>query len=263
MKTLTKALAIAALTFGAASAASAGTTTVNFQSSADKSIKKLGSYAGTASYDDVAGLLTISIQNTSTNPKAGHLTGLAFNIDGTATAAYRDGDVATTRGDEDAFDDARAKKGRVVKAKPFGMLDAGAALDGKLNSGRARRGIASGATGTFTFDVGGGAGLTAANFLTGDTGLLAAFRGKKSDKVGGTVSGLIVGNIPATGGHHSELPPTIDLPELPPVVVPPVNTGGSTGGNNGGPVAVPLPPAAWPAIATVLAVGAARLRRKA
>ena len=273
MKTIRTILAAAALSLGAASAASAGTTSVNFQSSADKSIKKLGTYTGTATYDDVAGLLTISIQNTSTSPKAGYLTGLAFNIDGTATASYLDGDNTATRTDEDPFDDARAKKNRVVKAKPFGTLEAGAALDGKLNSGRARRGIASGANGTFTFNITDGAGLTAANFLTGDTGLLAAFRGKKSDKVGSTVSALIVSN-PSTGGN-SEVPPAIDLPELPPVVIPPVNTGGDNGlpgGSNGGttgpgpgtgPVAVPLPAAAWPAIATFVAFGASRLRRKA
>src|SRR5215207_9225673 len=111
MKTLTKAFAVAALTFGAASAASAGTTSVNFESSADKSVKKLGSYTGTATYDDVAGLLTISINNTSAASGAA-LTGLAFNVVGDGSAAYHDGDVAGTKRDEDLFDDVRGKKGK-------------------------------------------------------------------------------------------------------------------------------------------------------
>jgi hypothetical protein len=290
MKTIRTVIAAAALSLGAVSTASAGTTTVNFQSSADKSIKKLGSYAGTATYDDVAGLLTISIQNTSTDAKAGHMTGFAFNIDGTATAGYRDGDDLATGGDEDAFDDARSKKkSRVVKAKPFGMLDAGAALDGKWNSGakKAARGIASGASGTFTFDVGGAASLTAANFLTGDNGLVAAFRGKKADKVGSNVSGLILTQPPVTGGNTETSPVTggntwmppviIDIPELNPPRdgIPLIDIGGNDpgpGGNNpgndggpnngGGPVAVPLPPAAWPALATFAVMAAGRLKRK-
>ena len=277
MKTIRTMIAAAALSLGAASVASAGTTTVNFQSSADKSVKKLGSYTGPASYDDVAGLLTISIQNTSTDPRAGRLTGFAFNIDGTATAGYRDADNLATRGDEDPFDDARAKKNRVVKAKPFGMLDAGAALDGKWNSAggrKAARGIATGSTGTFVFDVTGGAGMTVAGFLAGDNGLVAAFRGKKADKVGSNVSDVVIVTPPATGGNTETPPVIIDIPQLPPVVVPPVNTGGDNGapggnnGNNGGPgpgtgpVAVPLPPAAWPAIATFAVMAAARLKRK-
>jgi hypothetical protein len=280
MKTIRTILAAAALSLGAASTASAGTTTVNFQSSADKGIKKLGAYAGTATYDDMAGLLTISIQNTSTDAKAGRLTGFAFNIDGSATAGYRDGDDLATRGDEDAFDDARMKKNsRVVKAKPFGMLDAGAALDGKWNSSakKAARGIATGATGTFTFDVVGGTGLTAANFLTGNNGLVAAFRGKKADKVGSTVSDLIISLPPVTGGNTETPPVIIDIPDLNPPQdgIPPIdvggndpgpggNVGGNDGGpnNGGGPVAVPLPPAAWPALATFAVMAAGRLKRK-
>ena len=270
MKTLTKALA-AALACGVASAAHAGTTSVNFESSADKSIKKLGSFSGTATYDDAAGLLTITINNTS-GASGARLTGLAFNIVGDGSAAYHDGDVAGTRGDEDIFDDARSKKGRgAVKAKPLGDFEAGAAINGKFNPpGKKlanRAGVAAGAGHTFTFDVSNGAGLTAADFLGGDKGLIAAFRGKKPDKVG---SAIVQGSItsPGAGGNTGGDEPGIDIPEIPPFIPPVVVGGDNNGGNNpggstgGAPAAVPLPPAALPALATFAALALPRLKRK-
>ena len=272
MKTLTKALAVAALTFSAASAASAGTTSVNFESSADKSIKKLGSYTGTATYDDVAGLLTITVNNTSAASGAA-LTGLAFNVDGAGSAAYRDGDVAGTKADEDLFDDVRGRKGkRLVKAKPLGTFEAGTGINGKFNPPGKKlanlAGVGAGESQTFSFDVAGGAGLTAANFLGGDSGLVAAFRGKKIDKVGSVVVPGSV-TVPGTGGNNAgdgdgEV---IDIPDIiVPPVIPPVNTGGDNGpgGNQtgGSPTAVPLPPAAIPAIATFAAMALPKLRRK-
>jgi hypothetical protein len=270
MKTLTKALAVAALTLGAASVAHAGTTSVNFESSADKSIRKLGSYTGSATYDDVAGLLTITINNTSAAGGAA-LTGLAFSIDGSGAAAYRDGDVAGTRGDEDLFDDVRGKKGRkIVKARPLGTFEAGTALNGKFNPpGRklaGRAGVGAGESQTFSFDVVNGAGLTAASFLGGDSGLVAAFRGKKADKVG---SVIIPGSVttPGTDGNNNGGNvggDVIDLPDIIiPPVIPPVDTGGNApGGSTGGaPAAVPLPPAAFPAIATFAALALPKLRR--
>lgn len=276
MKTLTKTLAAAALSFGVTSAASAGTTSVNFESSADKSMKKLGSFSGTATYDDAAGLLTITINNTSAASGA-RLTGVAFNVVGDAAAAYRDGDIAGTRGDEDIFDDARAKKGkRLVKAKPVGMFEAGTGINGKFNPpGKKlanRAGVAAGGTQTFTFDVAGGAGLTAADFLGGDMGLIAAFRGKKVDKVGSTI---VPGTITApTDGGNSGGDGVIDVPDVVvPPIIPPINIGGGNnlpgtgGGNNnpgdiGAPAAVPLPPAAIPAIATFAMLAFPKLKRK-
>jgi len=270
MKTLTKAFAVAALTFGAASAASAGTTSVNFESSADKSVRKLGSYTGTATYDDVTGLLTISINNTSAASGAA-LTGLAFNVVGDGSAAYHDGDVAGTKGDEDLFDDVRGKKGkRLVKAKPLGTFEAGTALNGKFNPPGKKlansAGVGAGESQTFTFDVAGGPGLTAADFLGGDSGLVAAFRGKKADKVG---SVIVPGSITAPGtGGNSGGDDVIVIPDITiPPVIPPVNTGGDQG-DQGGPVggtppaAVPLPPAAIPAIVTFAALALPKLKRK-
>lgn len=276
MKTWTMALAAAALSFGVTSVASAGTTSANFESSADKSMKNVGSFTGTATYDDAAGLLTITINNTSAASGA-RLTGLAFNVLGDATAGYRDGDIAGTRVDEDLFDDARAKKGkRFVKAKPIGMFEAGTGINGRFNPpGRKlanRAGIAAGASQTFTFDVAGGAGLTAADFLGGDMGLVAAFRGRKVDKVG---SGAVPGTITApAGGDNSGGDGMLHLPDdLIPPIIPPINIGGGndlpgTGGNPnipgdiGAPAAVPLPPAAIPAVATFALLALPALKRK-
>jgi hypothetical protein len=279
MKTTCKIMAAAVLALGAASA-NAGTTSVNFESSADKSIKKLGSYTGTATYDDASGLLTITINNTS-GASGARLTGLAFNINGDGGfAGYRDGDVAGTKPDEDTFDDARRRKGnRLVKAKPLGSFEAGTALNGKFNAaGKAlaeRAGVAAGDTHVFTFDVSGGAGLTAADFLGGDLGLVAAFRGRKMDKVGSViVPGAVTGGT--TGGNNTGGDtggtPIIDNggDDLPPII-PPINIGGDPGpgpGAGGGidqgtpPAAVPLPPAAIPALATLAALALPKLKRK-
>jgi hypothetical protein len=280
MKTTCKIMAAAALALGAASAR-AGTTSVNFESSADRSIKKLGSYTGTATYDDATGLLTITVNNTSAS--GARVTGLAFNVDGDgAFAGYSDGDVAGTRADEDAFDDARRRKGnRLVKAKPLGMFEAGAALNGNLNAaGRKlaeRSGIAAGDSHTFTFNVSGGAGLTAADFLGGDLGLVAAFRGKQPDKVGSVIlpASVTGPSTPgdSTGGDTRGDTGSITDPgdTLPPIVIPPINTGGDPGpgpGTGGGtdngtpPAAVPLPPAAIPALATFALLAVPKLKRK-
>jgi hypothetical protein len=278
MKTMSKVLAAAALALGAATSAHAGTTSVNFESSVAKSIRNLGSFSGTATYDDASGLLTITVNNTSAS--GARLTGVAFNVVGDGKAAYHDGDVAGTRRDEDIFDDARTKHGRgAVKAKPAGIFEAGTGINGKINppgKGLANRaGIAAGGSHTFAFDVTGGTGLTAADFLGGAKGLIGAFRGKKIDFVG---TSIVPGSItsPGAGGNNTDIPPIIIPPEIIPPVIPPINTGGGDNGNGGGnssgggniddtggqPKAVPLPPAAIPALATFAALALPRLKRK-
>jgi hypothetical protein len=273
MKTIGKALAVA-LALGAASAAHAGTTSVNFESNADTSVRKLGSFSGTATYDDAAGLLTITINNTSAASHAA-LTALAFNITGNAKAVYHDGDVAGTKADEDIFDDARPHHGKgLIKAKPLGNFEAGAGINGKFNPpGRKlanAAGVAAGGSHTFTFDVTGGGGLTAADFITGNSGLAAAFRGKKIDKVG---SVIVQGSIVSPGaggntGNEGGITPPIIFPGIdPPIILPPITAGGDGGNNNPGgaagqPAAVPLPPAAIPAIATFAVMALPKLKRK-
>src|SRR3982750_4055901 len=271
MKTIRRSFAVAALALGlgATSVARAGTTTADFHSDSNTTKRKLGSFTGTATYDDVAGLLTVTVNNTTAAGGNGAaLTGIAFNVAGTASAVYRDGDdAATPRADEDAYDDARTRGGKhLVKAKPLGNFEAGSALNGKF--GRASRrmaaqGVAAGASRTFVFDVSGAtAGMTVNDFLSGNVGIAAAFRGKKADKVGGVLTPAAPGStdvLPGDGDGGNVTPPiVIDIPEITPPaggITPPVNTGGDngpgTGGNGGidggnqGPAAVPLPPAVW------------------
>jgi hypothetical protein len=279
-----RAAAVAALALGiaATSSAFAGTTTVEIQSNPSTTKRKLGSYTGTASYDDATGLLTVTLNNTSAADKAGRLTGVAFNMAGTTTKArYVDGDNTTTPVDEDAFDDARNKKG-VVKAKPFGNYDGGAALNGKWGKGSAKAaaaGIAAGGSQSFVFDIdNAAAGMTASDFFTGNSGIAVAFRGKKADKVGGVVT-------PVSPSEPVIPGPVIDIPDdneggiiAPPVVIPPNggngngtgtggNTDGGTGGNTGGgdigqPAAVPLPPAVWTGFAGLAAMMTPKLKKK-
>src|SRR4051794_11660032 len=120
-------IAAAAALALSATVASAGTSSVNLKSDPGRSIRGLGSFSGTATYDSGSGLLTFVLDNTSSC----NMTGVAFNLAGTRTATYVEGDNAGTKGDEDAFDDARRGKHGEVKAKRFGLFEAGAGIDGK------------------------------------------------------------------------------------------------------------------------------------
>lgn len=296
MMTIRRSVAAAALALaiGAGSPTFAGTTTVDFQSDANTTRRKLGSFSGSATYDDVAGLLTVTMNNISAAGNGGAaLTGVAINIAGSATAAYVDGDSpATPRSDEDAFDDARRGRARrPIKVKRLGTFDAGAAVNGKWGKASRRAaamGVSSGSSRTFVFDVDGATpGMTVADFLSGNVGIAASFRGRKADRVGG----VIVPTSPSTPGapvvsgpeetdNGSINPPVIIIDDggiTPPaggVIIPPdVNIGGNgSGGNggttsgapgdNGGPAAVPLPPAVWSGLAGLVALATPRVRRK-
>lgn len=287
MMTIRRSFAVAALALGlgAGSVARAGTTTADFHSDANTTKRKLGSFTGTATYDDVAGLLTVTVNNTSAAGKnAAALTGIAFNVAGNASAVYHDGDdTATPRADEDAYDDARTRgRKHLVKAKPLGTFEAGSALNGKF--GRASRriaaqGVAAGASRTFVFDVSGAtAGMTVNDFLSGNVGIAAAFRGKQADKVGGILTASTPGTPSPVGGNDdggTVTPPiVIDIPDITPPaggdITPPVNTGGDNGpgaggidgGSQNGPAAVPLPPAVWSGLLGLGALATPKLKRK-
>ena len=292
MKTIRRSAAAAialALGLGAASVAHAGTTTADFHSDASTTKRKLGSFTGTATYDDAAGLLTVTVNNTSAAGNGGGaLTGIAFNVAGPATATYRDGDDAATRADEDVYDDARTRRGkRLVKAKPLGTFEAGTALNGKFGNASRRaaaQGVAAGSSRTFVFDVSGAtAGMTVNDFLSGNVGIAAAFRGKKADKVGGILTASTPGSPSPVGGDEGEgsgngdgtvnPPVVIDVPEITPPAggfIPPVIIGGDNGpgagatdgGNQGGPAAVPLPPAVWSGLICLCALATPKLKRK-
>jgi hypothetical protein len=286
--TLRRAAAVAAVVLGVgAGSAFAGTTTVNFESNPNTTRRKLGSFTGTASYDDATGLLSVTVNNTSTSAKkAASLTGVAFNIAGTtATARYVDGDdAATPRADEDAFDDARKRKG-VIKAKPLGTYDAGTAVNGKFGAASRRAaaaGVLAGSSRTFVFDVdNAGAGMSAGDFFSGNVGIAASFRGKKPDRVGGVILPATP-SVPVIPGPDpiDNTPPVIDLPDdnTGGGITPPGdiggggdngtggntggNNGGNTGGSNGGPAAVPLPPAVWTGFAGLAALMSPKLKKK-
>ena len=278
-----RALAAAAMLALGGSFASAGTTSVNFVS--DTSQKHLGSFAGTATYDSTAGKLTLVVQNTTPTATGGFLTAFAFDVAGSPVAKYEDPDGGH-KPNTNGFDDIRNKKGIVV-ASPLGKYEAGAGLDGKWMPGGPKRGIASGASETFVFDVT-GAGASSLNvgdfFSGGKSGLniVASFKGMKHgriDRAGGVTSGVISsldfvagsggGNTPTgtggsttgtgdnTGGNGSQgsvLPPPID--GVPPGIIP-------TGGNNGGgTTAVPVPAAAWTGLVTFALIGLVAARRK-
>ena len=271
-----RALAAAAMLALGASYVSAGTTSVNFTS--DTSLKHLGSFAGTATYDSTAGKLTLVVQNTTPTATGGFLTAFAFDVAGDSVAKYEDPDGGH-KPNTNGFDDIRNKKG-VVNAAPFGKYEAGAGLDGKWLPGGFKRGIAAGASQTFVFDVT-GTGASSLNvgdfFSGGNTGLniVASFKGIKHgriDRAGGVSSGTITSldsitgnpgdNTTPTGGNTdgnnngsqgSNLPPPID--GTPPGIIPP-------GGNNGGTTAVPVPAAAWTGLTTFALIGLAAARRK-
>lgn len=294
--------AAAALALGAAApAAFAGTTTVHI--AGDNGTAKVGSFTGTATYDDATDVLTLVLQNTTAGSGGAAITGVAFDVKGAATAAYQDGDNASTkRVDEDPFDDARgrSKKPKLIKAKPLGNYEAGAALDGKFaRKAKAGRGAAAGASQTFTFHVAGpGAGdLTAADFFASPSPLIVSFGGfgKKakgvdlvgsrvvpeqitvaptsnelpgSDIVRPTSPGTVI--VPTGGGGNLPQGPLFPIPEInnpkPQENGPGSNIDTGNGGGGAGPVAVPLPPAVWTALTTIGAtglVGGARRRLKA
>ena len=100
MKKMARIAAAAILTLGASavttSTATAGLSNATITSDPATSRRHLGSFAGTASYDDATHKLTVHLNNTSASGR-GFLTGFAFNTKGGA-AKYLDGDNLATRG---------------------------------------------------------------------------------------------------------------------------------------------------------------------
>ena len=249
------AVAAVALGTALASGASAATSSVNFESSPLGSVHKRGSYHGTATYDSDAGKLTVTITNDSPANRRGYITALAFKVRDDGFGRYVDGDDASIRRDQDAFDD--LTKGKKKQLKPFKDYDAGAALDGKWKAGRARRGIASGQSRTFEFDLlGADPNANAMDLLFNTDGpsvvaSFGGFKGGKRDQVGGLLTQVSAQLNSTPGGD--------DLRAVPTTIITPVVPGGN---NGGGPVAIPLPPAAWPGLATLALLAAATLRKR-
>jgi hypothetical protein len=284
-KLATAAAAAAVLTIGGA-VASAGVTSVNLTSDGGKSVRNQGHYVGTATYDDDAGKLMITLQNTS--PR-GFLTGIAFDIAGAATAGYADTDEASTT-TVNLFSDARGKhQNKTVKTRRFGNREVGAAINGKFRRRiGTKHGLAVGQSRTFEFDLSGtrAAGLNAESVFGDDNSLVVAFGGlkhKRRDIVTGHMSlvasstdntgGPTFDPIPDPGPKDNTTPGGTDLTTDPGGDhTTPGNgdgsngngsiPGGNPGGDNGAPHAVPLPPAIWAALATMGLVALNGARKK-
>ncbi len=295
---ITQCLAAAAAIALGSSFAGAGTTTTQFQSNAATSLTHKGSFSGSMAYDNVTHVLKLIVKN---NSSEGWLTGMAFNVHGNAVASYLDGDNKNTRKDEDAFDNARNKKG-IVKAKPFGNYEAGAGINGKLDGNKGKKGgVAAGASREFDFILSGAdaSSLIASDFLTDPAGksLVMSFGGfskkKKFDKVAASVLSSIT-NDAVTPGNTTEPSSNTTEPSSD-TTVPSSNTTTTTADsivpgpdgsanrllnvvNQGdeivivdppvneipgpGPNAIPLPPAAYSGLATMGAMCLPGLRRK-
>jgi hypothetical protein len=269
----------AALLLVSGTVASAGTTTVNLTSEGGKSVRNQGHYTGTATYDDDAGKLMITLQNTS---QRGFITGLAFDIAGADTAGYTPADFAaqSTTLNHNLFSDARGKKqDKAVRTKKFGDRETGTAINGKLRRRKGtKNGIAVGQSRTFEFDLAGtqAAGLDAMSLFGDDSSLVVAFGGlkkKRRDIVTGKMA--LVHNVPdfqpipdSNPTPPEEKQTVIDVDFDPIRDLTPIDIdngtipGGNNGGNNGAPHVVPLPPAAWAALATMGLIGLNGARRK-
>jgi hypothetical protein len=284
------AAAAAAVLLVSGTVAPAGVTTVNLSSEGGKSVRNQGHYLGTATYDDDAGKLMITLQNTS---QRGFITGLAFDIAGAATAGYANtDDVATTTLNENLFSDARGKKqGKAVKTRAFGKRETGTAINGKLRRRKGtKHGVAIGQSRTFEFDLTStrAAGLNALSVFGDHSSLVVAFGGlkhKRRDIVTGGMTLLASSDdsepsfdpIPSPGPTDKTTPgnePTDTLLAGGDMTNPdgdntnPGGDGGTIpggtipGGDNAAPHAVPLPTSAWAALATMglLALNGARRR---
>lgn len=289
------AAAAAALVLGASVAplAGAGPTTVHLAGQGGTA--GVASFTGTATYDDTDHVLTLVLENATPMDRGGYLTGVAFNVAGDGIARYADGDAGGSRGDDDAFDDARGRGKRIkpVRARPFGPFEAGAALDGKWGGRKqAGRGVGAGASHAFTFRIDGPvpAGTTAADFFADPTALAVSFggygkRGRGVDLLAGQMVPPKPDPTPA-GDDRPVVPGGVVLPPggLPdgeddseptgPIFPPPGEEQGpnpdddGTGPGDDGPVgqveptAIPLPPTAWGALVTLGVAGAAGARRR-
>jgi len=179
---LSGAAALAVGTF----ASSVSADVVNI-SSLGYGIENNGAFSGSIGY--ASHTLTITLTNELASAVGGTITGFVFNIDGNATALLTSATYA-------AF----ADLGTSPSATPFGTFDGGAAMGGSWTGGGSpNAGIARGATGVFTFNVtGAGAGsLTAANFITGGSGVNFAVRFRGFDNGGSDKAGGYL--VPAPG----------------------------------------------------------------
>lgn len=257
-----RVLAVAALALGG-SVAAAATTTVPFAS--DFSQHHMAKFDGTATYESTAHTLTLVVTNETDPMTGGRLTAFAFDAGG-RSAIYQDPDGGH-KPNTNGYDELRNRRG--IIHTPMGVYHAGAALNGNWGATRGMTdAIAAGTSQTFVFDV---TGANAASMTVGDLfgagksgmEIVAAFKGLKhhrSDRAGGVMTGAITTVDLADSGTIN--PPGGGGFQLPPQVIPPPNNGSGDTGGSIGTTAVPLPPAAWTGLSTLLLAGAGAMRRR-
>lgn len=258
-----RVLAGAALALGGSVAAGA-TTTVPFAS--DVSQHHPAKFDGTATYDSSAHTLTLVVTNETDPTTGGRLTAFAFDAGG-HSAIYQDPDGGH-KPNTNGYDELRNRRG--IIHTPMGVYHAGAALNGNWGATHGMtHAIAAGTSQTFLFDVTGSnaSSMTVGDlFGSGKSGMeiVAAFHGLKhhrSDRAGGVMSSAVTTVDLADNGTTN--PPGGGGFQLPPPVNPPSNNGNGETGNSGGTTgttAVPLPPAAWTGLWTLLLAGAGTIR---
>lgn len=223
-KSFIRLAAVAGMLLVAGSAAKAGISTVSFAST--DNLENTGvTFDGSVKYDNVVGLLTVDLRNTSTFQSV--ITGFYFNIHGTATATYNQVDAIATPGVNEASFAAN------TSLQPFGTFDAGLALTNL--SQQQVRGIDETETGVFLFNVSGADAnsLNAIDFLT-DT------------NSGGGLTGAFAVRFQSVG-ENAELSDKVF---------------GAAIREQNPPPAVPLPPAAWMGLVTMGMIGLRHLRQR-
>ncbi len=261
IRTIATAAVVAAGSLLLPTAAHAGVTSATITSDPSTSRRHMASFDGTANYDSTTHKLTVTLHNTTNK---GFLTGFAFNAMSPMSAKYQDGDVVGTKMDEDGFDNIKKRPKPSKNIKPWGHYIGGATLDGRWNSQKASRGVNAGMSQTFTFNIAGAdddctiADIFNENPLT----LIAKFRGlkgHKQDQVGAriqvTSSSIVTPPINLVPSDPTPTGPTGPTEVIKPIIDP-VDTGG------GGTHAVPLPPAAVPALITIALTGVFGLRKR-
>lgn len=182
------ALAVCVVSSAVLASPAARADVVQIASHGPGSTEGLGAFEGTLEYTaqtPTAGVLTVSLTNTSPAENGGLITGFVLRFGAGDAGASATLDSATH-----PFVDLGAGS-----APPFGAFDAGAALGGSWTGGGSPNGgIAVGATGVFTFDVlaADAASLSAGSFVTqGEPyGMVVRLRGFEdggSDKVPGVL----------------------------------------------------------------------------
>ena len=184
--------------------------TISIVGNGSNSTENLGRFEGSLSYAYDAGIgagdLTVLLKNTTSSAIGGYLTAFLFNVHGSAVAFLHPNPTGTFWTTSPTGE----------SGSPFGVFEAGAALDGDkdpwgdfLGGGSPTTGIKVGASQTFHFRVIGSAAssLTASSFIQ-DAGVggshsatfLVRFKGMAnggSDKVGGSTPPNVVVPLPA------------------------------------------------------------------